>query len=504
MKKTVRLQVKNFMVNMLLPIVTGSIFLMLYLGFCYRMPMNQIFAPNTTWNDDALYYKQLSSVVECGYPRGYFGYNESHAAIGSFGTWGPVLFYIYAVPASIIGITPNMMLICNIIFILAGWAVFVNCTEISWKQQVLIALMISFMQLPVRYVMSGMSEALGYAIIMMLIGISYAEWQHRRLYREICLISLAVIYTLIRPYGIVFLIFPIMIFMRRKNYKAMAFSCLAGAGAFALSVFFMRRLSAPYLYSSISNEGLQLIFSGHIVKGCIVYLHLLVQEMRQAVLYIFEDCQKGEGLAGIVYADTILLVFILVVCMAIGNRKNRKNYLKTEILLTTLFIFLTISSFYSVYQGARHMLILGIGLVDVLVIENREAAVWAAIGMFFIYLGIKWEEPRYPLRYEEVTAQALRQYADMFAGLLPVHKDGRISWDNTIAYDMSMDVRWMYCITDGMGIQYDEADYLENPENEIKARYVMTCQDSKACERLMAEEYEIIMETDDFLVFERD
>ena len=95
-------------------VATGGIFLVLYLLVVYKTPMNEIVATNTTWNDDVLYYKQLASVLKYGYPKGFFGYNESQASIGAFGAWSPALFYIYAVPAWAIGIRPNMVLLCNI------------------------------------------------------------------------------------------------------------------------------------------------------------------------------------------------------------------------------------------------------------------------------------------------------------------------------------------------------------------------------------------------------
>lgn len=491
----------------LLPIITGGIFLLLYLWIVYQTPINRIFAPNTTWDDDVIYYKQLSAVITHGYPKGFFGYNESHAYIGSFGAWGPVLFYIYALPALIIGTCPNMMLFCNVFFVLIGWSILVNCTKMSWKQQILIAFMICFLQLPVRYILSGMSEALWYAFIMAAIGLSYAEIHEHRPYKLVCLLLLSAIYTLIRPYGIVFGILPVMLLIIRKNYKAAAASCFAGTGIFILSVFFMQKLSAPYLYSSISNEGLQMIASGEIIKGCVSCFYLFVHSMQETISYIVNDWKQGEGLAGIIYADVLLLIIILSACLIRDRRRKQNIYLKTGILSATLLIFLIISFFYAIYQGSRHMLILCIGIAIVLALENQKACIFAAAGMFLVFMGIKWEEPEYPLRYEEAMARSLEEYSVLFAEHLSLQNDTGTesfhpSWDHTIAFDMDLDFRWIYCITDGMGIQYDEASYLENPNNEIKSKYIMTYPKGNVYNRLISDHYDEIIKTDDFVVLE--
>ncbi len=47
-----------------------------------------IWFPTSTNSDEVFYNRQLVSVLKNGSPQGYFGYNESHAAIGTFSTWG--------------------------------------------------------------------------------------------------------------------------------------------------------------------------------------------------------------------------------------------------------------------------------------------------------------------------------------------------------------------------------------------------------------------------------
>ena len=55
--------------------------------------IGQVYLPNSEWNDELFYFKQVESIVNFGYPQGYFGFNESHALKLSFAAWSPVLVF---------------------------------------------------------------------------------------------------------------------------------------------------------------------------------------------------------------------------------------------------------------------------------------------------------------------------------------------------------------------------------------------------------------------------
>ena len=60
--------------------------------------MTEIFLPVSSWSDEVIYSKQLAAAVQYGAPQGYFGFNESHAAVGTYAAWGPAVFLVYALP----------------------------------------------------------------------------------------------------------------------------------------------------------------------------------------------------------------------------------------------------------------------------------------------------------------------------------------------------------------------------------------------------------------------
>ena len=55
--------------------------------------IGEVYLPTSEWNDELFYFKQVEGIVNYGYPRGYFGFNESHALKLSFAAWSPVLVF---------------------------------------------------------------------------------------------------------------------------------------------------------------------------------------------------------------------------------------------------------------------------------------------------------------------------------------------------------------------------------------------------------------------------
>ena len=74
------------------------VFLLAYELVVYRVPVTEIFLPVSSWSDEVIYSKQLAAAVQSGAPQGYFGFNESHAAVGTYAAWGPAVFLVYALP----------------------------------------------------------------------------------------------------------------------------------------------------------------------------------------------------------------------------------------------------------------------------------------------------------------------------------------------------------------------------------------------------------------------
>ena len=114
------------------------VFLLAYELVVYRVPVTEIFLPVSSWSDEVIYSKQLAAAVQYGAPQGYFGFNESHAAVGTYAAWGPAVFLVYALPGLLLR-GQNAFLWCNLLFVVLGWTFFSRAARLGWKRQLAFA-----------------------------------------------------------------------------------------------------------------------------------------------------------------------------------------------------------------------------------------------------------------------------------------------------------------------------------------------------------------------------
>lgn len=153
--------------NALLCALGAVVFLAGFYFLCYRTPLNEVWLPTTMNNDEALYNRQVVSVLTHGGPQGYFGYQESTADIGRYGTWGPLLIWAYALPGLLFGASVNVVLWCNLLLIAVGIAVFARCARLNYWQCIALCGALFSIMLPLRSCVSGASEAMHYMLALL-------------------------------------------------------------------------------------------------------------------------------------------------------------------------------------------------------------------------------------------------------------------------------------------------------------------------------------------------
>ena len=184
------------------------VFLLAYELVVYRVPVTEIFLPVSSWSDEVIYSKQLAAAVQYGAPQGYFGFNESHAAVGTYAAWGPAVFLVYALPGLLLR-GQNAFLWCNLLFVVLGWTFYARAARLGWKRQLAFAAALAAMNAPIRYVFSAMQEPLHYALMLAVLGcgILTRRDKSRAAWAGLCV--LCAVATLVRPYEAVLWLFPL-------------------------------------------------------------------------------------------------------------------------------------------------------------------------------------------------------------------------------------------------------------------------------------------------------
>ena len=140
--------------------------------------MAGIWFPTSTNSDEVIYNRQLVSVLKAGCPQGYFGYNESHAVIGTFSTWGPLVIWLYAIPGFFLGAGYNTMFWCNLLFAVLTWVVLAG--RLSKRQQFAFAVVLLCLWIPLRQTFTATSEPLHFFLLACVVSGSLAAMQGSR------------------------------------------------------------------------------------------------------------------------------------------------------------------------------------------------------------------------------------------------------------------------------------------------------------------------------------
>ena len=127
--------------------------------------IGQVYLPSSEWNDELFYFKQVEGIVNYGFPRGYFGFNESHALRLSFAAWSPVLVFPWILWGLLFGWNLLSPVICNIVLLTITMFVFVWLVKPTWKQLGILTVLFSLYSLFVRYMLSGMPEVISFVNI---------------------------------------------------------------------------------------------------------------------------------------------------------------------------------------------------------------------------------------------------------------------------------------------------------------------------------------------------
>lgn len=487
--------------NALLCVLGAVLFLLVFYSLAYRTPLNQVWmAPNMD-NDEVIYNRQVVSVLTHGGPRGYFGYEETHANIGRYGTWGPFLIWTYALPGFLFGASVNTVFWCNILFTIVGIAFFVRAARLQVWQQMVCALTLVCLWVPLSLVFCGSSEALHYALALVIVG-SAAALQ-RKFHPGWCAAAViaCALETLFRPYALLFWAFPLAVLWQGPRRRKL----LCGGAAvlsFGAALFSMTELSAPYFSGGgMDFGGLQKLLAGD-VAGAVGYeLARGAKELHTAWMGILPTLQGDPQYLGTGCLVFVVMVLVTVGCLVYDLRRGRPCRFKICALLCAGVITLLLIFMYNI--APRHLALLCMLMLGAVTVENsRQAVVYLPVMMILLL-------PMNARRSSLSTWNAgMGEQITAVESALTRSVQARQSddpWDYTLAYAYDDDVfhGYLYAVPAGMGIEFDWNTYLADETQTIYSRYAMVNHGTDAEARLLKDGWQEVVSTEDLVVYQR-
>lgn len=485
----------------------------LFLGVVYLVAYRHadlwnLWLPISEYNDEVYYNKELLGILAGGgQPQGVFGYNESGAVLGHFSVWGPVVFYLYLLPALVVGAGVNTMFWCNILLFVVGWTIFCAGNRLAWKRQALFALLLVAMWFPVQQVYTGLSEVLHYLLIWVILTGTSALQRRFRGWMLVVVCVACALETIMRAYLVLLWIFPLVVLWRqyRRWLIPGILAALVSLGGYQLSTVYF---SSPYLPDAegVDLTALSLMAQGKI-PSAVVYEVARVWDRLHALWeqYVRPTFDGNGPEQGGVYLITLILLLVTVLCTVYDLRHGKPVWRKVCALAVTAISLLALLSFYTLDPMSRHCIMLDLLLVSALVMEEEAPVlrfaplVWVALilvpGNFALHT-----LPTYDARMDAQMTAVHTALTESQAAL-----DSTDPWDRTVAFGSREGVfeGYLYAVPDGMGLQYDRSYYLSDPGCVIRSRYVMVGHGTEAEGRLLADGWQELVSTEDLIVYER-
>lgn len=481
-------------------------------------PLSTIWLGASQWNDELFYYKQVECMVNNGYPMGFFGYNESAAGTLSFGAWSPVILLPWALFGKIFGwssLTPfiaNLVYICIAMFLLGIFA----------KPTIEKTLIITFSFLLItpmsRYILSCMPEVVIISLLIVLVSMiaGFNESRHKK-GRTITMLVLVFILTLMRPYFVMFFIFPFIVGNRREKTHRVASVIVAIASVLGYAVI-SKRFIAPYFTDVYSTGFLDVLAK----EGFLPFVKYVFGLFTDNSLLFIKAAAGGlkSGYPIGIYAFAFLFILLLLFVEGIWLNIKKKHGASEMLCMAICMIgmYLAIVLMYSLTDGFRHLLSFVIAGFLLAVLSKPKYYINEALcAVLFIWLFLtRAKDPLYfdvPTDSESIDApkQKVMEMKEELTEDMDLSLD-KLSWDNDMVLVMTdtcdekegeVLTAWQYAYGTPKGCAISLCTNLYVKENlgNLKSKYIMVMRGGEIEERLFNNGSQMLSENDKISVW---
>lgn len=451
---------------------------------CYLIngaKLSSAYLPNSPWNDEILYYKMIGAFVDHNGPLGYFGYNESHAAVGNLGPWSPFLLPVFILYAKIFGWSLMSPIYCNILMLSAAMLAFAWIVHPNWRQTCFIGIIYCLNYYYTRYTLSAMMETYIDALLLLFFSLSVGIFRGRGEKRAqiigsiITLNIVATTMTLARPYYVLLFCVPGYYWYKKSGKRgSIILQTFISAACMLLYFVCVKYLCAAYFTDIVNTEWLKLIFTDtH--AGIYNFLNLLLSQAWSLLRYVGGGIILGDAVGGV---WTIFFTICLWFCYK-WKKEEKGNRILWIYSFTYLFLMLLAVYFmYSIGVGSRHIAAFVFVAIFMVAVFEKTTRIKLYIGIVFVWCLCERANEDYSYRipaYTDEKAEIIRQGADTLAEFDMIDEDSDNPWDNTIIWLLGeTDFTHLYAIPDGMGINVCNSGYIQSNFDHLQPKYMMT------------------------------
>lgn len=514
--------------------------------------IGQVYLPSSEWNDELFYFKQVEGIVNYGFPRGYFGFNESHALQLSFAAWSPVLVFPWILWGLLFGWNLLSPVICNIVLLTITMFVFVWLVKPTWKQLGILTVLFSLYSLFVRYMLSGMPEVICFSLLILFYGLAMSYLKKESRGKLIAMFVISVLLTLMRPYMLLFLALACYFWICRNKKAGWIGSVLVVAATGITYALIKHYLGAEYFTPLFYTDWITTFFTDGIGAGFRNFFGTLYWKG----LEFYRHCIEGgrNSLASGAFFDGYLLVLLILLVQSFLDirtlrrakrverivmepedknvrealfgpytlTEDRKWELHNQLVIEVHFALSLIAMLfahllmYKMVEGSKHFLtFIAAGIFIVSMLETRYYKKAVLLGAAFLYLySFKATEPYdYQIPYVTEERQAQVEYwQEIFSEKLVMDTEQVPNYENVVIWTFGdetpeghQNLKWqlLYSAPKGFGISCCEWEYITEHLTELQSRYLATVSGGAIDEMCRAAGYEELGRDADMVLYRR-
>lgn len=489
----------------------------------------EVYLPSSQWNDELFYYKQVEGILSHGYPQGYFGFNESHALKLSFAAWSPVLVFPWVIWGLMFGWNLASPVLCNIFLLSLACFLYVWLVRPSWRQLGMVALLFGLYNNFARYMLSGMPEAICFAMVILFYGAAVNYLRRRKNYKLVVLFAMSCTMTLMRPYLILFLLLPCWLWIlgsRRGRWLRVLGSAAILGATLGLYGAINHYLGAEYITPLFYTDWIQAFFRQGVLGGLRFTFEKLLTKGSEYMDYAKQGL-RTVNTTGAVYAGYLLCLFALAVQCAgdwaayrrssggldrssgedfdrsSGGRLDRHPGVgdspqgaaagwavaRAHLAFCFLTMLPALLLMYKTIEGSRHLLTFMAALIFLIPLAEkgawrRTACVAACLGAAFAYLYIyRAADPYdYQVAYmQEERRASLEEWERVFDESLALDREDVPNYRNVVIWvqndvieDAPVYTAWqlLYMLPEGFGINCCTREYVLEHVGSLRSRYL--------------------------------
>lgn len=524
--------------------------------------IGQVYLPSSERNDELIYYKQVEAILEYGYPRGYFGFNESHALKLSFAAWSPALMLPWVLWGLLFGWNLLSPVLCNLFLLAGAMLLYGMLAKPDWKQTGIISLLF-FLYMPFSwYMLCGMPEIGCMSLAIVFYGAAAGWLRRRRGGLLAVMFALAGLLTLMRPYFLLFLLLPAYFWIFRDaagGSRGMADSggtgekgrasgrggkpgegrirwgaVLGTAAVFAAVLgayaWIGHFLAAAYFRPLYRMDWLTAFFQKGLGGGLKNLFGSLYYSGREFVSYMKQGMVSGLPAGGIFccYVVMLLILFWQSVKDVVALRRleaggERRRELGGQLALEghlafsfLAMLFATLLLMSNFHDGCKHLLtFLAAGIFPIArmrtVYWKKAILTGVAFAFVFSYHGAAFEAYQ-PTFYQEAVALGLEGFGADVERELALAGDAGPSYDNTVIWVLSDELpegprytgwQYLYALPPGFGINCCTAEYVTENFRSLRSRYMCVVPGGPVEEACRLMEYEEIAGNEHAVLYRR-